>query len=185
MARKRERFFALMGALLFLLSASALTIAVVYDSITNKNDPATPDTSQQDQTNATCNIQQPVAAAAEKVPAEFQAKNDDVQELKIEDLTVGTGAAAKNGDCLHVKYYGTLAKDGTKFDENYTQTTALQLTLGAKQVIAGWEQGLVGLKVGGVRRLVIPADLAYGDAGQGSIPGKATLVFLVKLVAIK
>lgn len=182
MAMHRDRIFAMTGALLFLLSASALTIAVVYDSVTNKDKaPSTPDTSQ---TN-TCNIQQPVAAAAETVPANFEAKNSDVTTLKIQDLTVGTGATAKDGDCLYMKYYGTLAKDGTKFDENYTTANGLQLLLGSGQVIPGWEKGLVGMKVGGERRLVIPSDLAYGDTGQGTIPAKATLVFLVKLVKIK
>lgn len=171
-----------MGALLFLISASALTIAVIYDSVSNKDKPNnTPTTSQQ----TTCDIQTPVSAAAETLPANFEAKNADVTKLKIEDLTTGTGAAAKNGDCLYVKYYDTLAKTGAKFDENFTQSTGLQLQLGSGQVIPGWEQGLAGMKVGGVRRLVIPSDLAYGSAGQGPIPANATLVFLVKLVAIK
>lgn len=170
-----------MGALLFLISASALTIAVVYDSVTNKNKASNTPTSQQ----ASCDIQTPVSAGPETLPANYQTKNVDVSSLKIEDLTPGTGPAAKKGDCLYVKYYGTLAKDGTKFDENYTQSTGLQLELGTNQVIPGWEQGLVGMKVGGVRRLVIPAELAYGSAGQGPIPPNSTLVFLVKLVNIK
>jgi peptidylprolyl isomerase len=182
MAQKRDRFFALMGALLFLLSASALTIAVIYDSVTNKDKATnTPTTSQQ----TSCDIQVPVSAAAEKLPANFEAKNPDVKSLQTDDLTVGTGPAAKKGDCLYVKYYGTLAKDGTKFDENYTQGTGLQLLLGGGQVIPGWDQGLVGMKVGGVRRLVIPPSLAYGSSAQGSIPANSTLVFLVKLVKIK
>jgi FKBP-type peptidyl-prolyl cis-trans isomerase len=181
MAQKRDRFFALMGALLFLISASALTIAVIYDSVTSKDKATQPTTSQQ----TSCDIQVPVSAPPETLPASFDPKNADVKKLEIEDLTVGTGAVAKNGDCLYVKYYGTLAKDGSKFDENYSSGTGIQLMLGAGQVIPGWEQGLAGMKVGGVRRMVIPADLAYGSAGQGSIPGNATLVFLVKLVKIK
>jgi peptidylprolyl isomerase len=84
-----------------------------------------------------------------------------------------------------MKYYGTLASSGKVFDENYDKSTALQLQLGKGQVIPGWDQGLVGMKAGGVRRLVIPAELAYGATGQGDIPANATLVFLVKLVAIK
>jgi peptidylprolyl isomerase len=180
MAQKRDRFFALMGALLFLLSASALTIAVVYDSVTNKSDTPTTDTNQQ----STCDITQ-TSAGAEKLPSDFKATAETPKTLQSEDLTVGTGAAAKPGDCLQMKYYGTLASSGKVFDENYDKSTALQLQLGKGQVIPGWDQGLVGMKAGGVRRLVIPAELAYGATGQGDIPANATLVFLVKLVAIK
>lgn len=180
MARKRDRFFALMGALLFLLSASALTIAVVYDSVTNKDKAPATDTSQQ----TTCDITQ-VSASADTLPSNYEAKADTPKSLQINDLTVGSGAAAKAGDCLQMKYYGTLAANGKMFDENYDKPTALQLQLGGGQVIPGWDQGLVGMKVGGVRRLVIPPALAYGSAGQGSIPANATLVFLVKLIAIK
>lgn len=175
-----------MGALLFLISASALTIAVIYDSVTNKDNAPTNQVSTQ---KTGCDIRVPVSAAIEKVPGAFEPKNAELKSLAIKDISVGTGTAAKNGDCLYMKYYGTLAKDGTVFDENYSKPQALQLVLGSsdpqQQVIPGWEQGLIGMKVGGVRRLAIPSDLAYGDAGQGSIPGKATLVFLVKLVAIK
>jgi FKBP-type peptidyl-prolyl cis-trans isomerase len=171
-----------MGALLFFVTASALTIAVVFDSLSNKK----PDTTATDPTQrqTDCSINQ-VAGVAEKLPANYEAKAADVSELKITDLSQGTGPAAKAGDCLQMKYYGTLAKDGKMFDQNYDQASALQFALGKGQVIPGWDTGIVGMKVGGVRRLVIPSALAYGEAGQGSIPANATLVFLVKLVAIK
>jgi FKBP-type peptidyl-prolyl cis-trans isomerase len=100
-------------------------------------------------------------------------------------VSVGNGAVAKNGDCLVVKYYGTLASNGVKFDENFTQPTAFAFTLGQGQVIQGWDQGLVGMKVGGERRLVIPANLAYGSTGSGAIPANAALVFDVRLLKIK
>lgn len=108
-----------------------------------------------------------------------------VTALQTTDLTEGAGAAAKAGDCLYVKYYGTLAKNGAKFDENFTSSSAFAFTLGQGQVIQGWEQGVVGMKVGGMRRLVIPASLAYGSAAQGSIPANSDLVFVVKLLGIK
>ena len=75
--------------------------------------------------------------------------------------------------------------EGTVFDENYTKDTAYTLKLGNGEVISEWDQGLVGMKAGGVRRLVIPSDLAYGEAGRGSIPANADLVFAVKLVRIQ
>lgn len=169
-----------MGAMLFLISASALTIAVIYDAVSNKSQSPKTNTAQQ----ASCNIQVPVPAPAEKLPANYQKKDTATDSLKSRDIQLGSGAAATNGDCLYMKYYGTLAKDGTLFDENYDKATALQFTLGASEVIPGWDVGLVGMKVGGVRRLVIPGALAYPN-GQGNIPANATLVFLVKLVAIK
>jgi len=108
-----------------------------------------------------------------------------VTDLQSTDLTNGSGAAAKAGDCLVMKYYGTLAADGTKFDENFTNATAFAFTLGQGQVIQGWDKGLVGMKAGGMRRLVIPAAQAYGDQAQGSIPANSDLVFVVKLLRIQ
>ena len=84
-----------------------------------------------------------------------------------------------------MKYYGTLAADGTLFDENFTKDTAFTFALGSGQVIQGWDKGLEGVKVGGTRRLVIPSNLAYGEAGQGAIPANADLVFVVKLLRIQ
>ena len=84
-----------------------------------------------------------------------------------------------------MKYYGTLASDGTLFDENYTKDTSFSFKLGAGQVIQGWDKGLLGMKVGGERRLVIPSELAYGESGQGAIPANADLVFVVKLLRIQ
>jgi peptidylprolyl isomerase len=84
-----------------------------------------------------------------------------------------------------MKYYGTLATNGTKFDENFTDTTAFAFTLGQGQVIEGWDKGLVGMKAGGMRRLVIPAAEAYGSQAQGSIPANSDLVFVVKLLRIQ
>ncbi len=107
------------------------------------------------------------------------------------DLTVGTGAEAANGRRLTVNYAGWLysasAADnkGTLFDTSVGRSP-FSFTLGAGQVIRGWEQGVPGMKVGGVRRLVLPPDLAYGSAGAPpSIPGNATLVFEVALLDVQ
>ena len=105
-------------------------------------------------------------------------------ELVITELTEGTGPAAIDGDTVFVNYVGVLSKDGTRFDGNYG-FDAFGVTLGTGSVIAGWEQGLVGIKAGGRRQLDIPADLAYGEDGAGDIiqPGDA-LSFIVDAVAI-
>ena len=106
--------------------------------------------------------------------------------LKAEDLITGTGPAAKSGDKISVRYVGVLFANNKEFDSSWKRGKApFQLTLGQGQVIQGWDQGLVGMKVGGRRRLTIPPDLAYGAQGQPpTIPANATLVFDVDLTKI-
>ena len=105
-------------------------------------------------------------------------------ELAITDITEGTGDPAATGDTVLVHYVGVLSKDGTRFDGNF-DGDPFAVTLGSGSVIAGWEQGLVGMKQGGMRQLDIPADLAYGDAGAGNIikPGDA-ISFVVEALAV-
>jgi hypothetical protein len=107
--------------------------------------------------------------------------------LQIQDLVVGTGAEAVTGKKLTVKYVGTLT-DGTKFDSSYDRqppNDVFTLTLGAGGVIKGWDEGLVGMKEGGKRRLTIPPALGYGASGQGTIPPNATLIFEIELVKVE
>jgi len=106
------------------------------------------------------------------------------------DLRVGTGADAVNGRRLTVNYTGWLY-DASKTDQKGAQfdtsvgKTPFAFTLGAGQVIAGWDQGIVGMKAGGVRRLVIPPNLGYGATANGPIPGNSTLVFEVELLTVQ
>ena len=104
--------------------------------------------------------------------------------LALEDLTVGTGAEAKAGDMVTVNYIGRLT-NGQEFDNSYTRGNPIQFSLGAGQLIPGFEQGVLGMKVGGKRKLTIPPALGYGDQGAGGIPGKSTLVFEVELMGVK
>jgi FKBP-type peptidyl-prolyl cis-trans isomerase len=103
--------------------------------------------------------------------------------LVVDDLVVGTGATAVAGDRLTVNYVGTLT-NGQKFDSSYDRGTPFVFTLGAGAVIAGWDQGLVGMRVGGKRRLTIPPNLGYGNQQVGPIPANSTLIFEVELVSI-
>jgi peptidylprolyl isomerase len=104
--------------------------------------------------------------------------------LTVTDEVVGSGPAAKAGDTVTVNYVGALP-DGTVFDASANHGQPFSFTLGAGQVIPGWDQGLVGMKVGGKRKLIIPPDMAYGAQGAGGvIPPNATLLFEVELVKI-
>jgi FKBP-type peptidyl-prolyl cis-trans isomerase FkpA len=114
-----------------------------------------------------------------------EEQNQMTDLLKIETLKEGTGEAAKNGDMVSVHYTGTLL-NGTKFDSSLDRGEPITFQLGVGQVIAGWEQGILGMKVGEKRKLTIAPELAYGSAGAGGIiPPNATLIFETELVAIK
>ncbi len=111
--------------------------------------------------------------------------NKSMDKLKIEDIKVGTGPEVKSGDTISINYLGTL-EDGKKFDSSYDRGQPFETKIGVGQVIQGWDQGVVGMKVGGKRKLTIPSSLAYGDRGiPGVIPPKATLIFEVELMGIK
>lgn len=108
-----------------------------------------------------------------------------VKELNVEDLVVGTGAEAKAGNTISVHYTGWL-EDGTKFDSSLDKGKPIKFVLGDGRVIAGWEQGLTGMKVGGKRKLTIPPDLGYGAKGlRKYIPPNAALIFEVELLAVR
>lgn len=113
-----------------------------------------------------------------------------ITELKTTDTTAGTGAEAVDGKKLNVRYTGWLydkrvatTQKGSQFDSN--TTTGIPFTLGAGEVIKGWDQGVKGMKVGGKRTLLIPASLAYGSTGRSIIPGGAALIFEVELVSVQ
>jgi peptidylprolyl isomerase len=107
------------------------------------------------------------------------------QELEIEDLEEGDGDEAQSGDQITVNYVGVLYENGEEFDSSFEGGQPFPLTLGAGDVIDGWDQGLEGMKVGGRRQLVIPPDLAYGPQGQPpTIPPNATLVFVIDLLSV-
>ncbi len=121
-------------------------------------------------------------------PPTMPTENTATPELQILDTVAGSGQEAKAGDTVTVNYVGAL-ENGTVFDASskHPETAkGFTFSLGAGQVIKGWDQGIVGMKVGGKRRLVIPAALAYGDRAVGGvIPANSTLIFEVELLSIK
>jgi FKBP-type peptidyl-prolyl cis-trans isomerase len=172
MARKRERFFALMGALFFLITASALSIAVIVAAVTSKSSDDSSNTSK------------PSASQLAGTKLKNFTPTSDVPKLVIKDTKVGSGSAVKAGDTVTVDYTGAVAATGIIFQSSLD--SGQPATFNINQVIKGWTEGMPGMHVGGTRRLTIPADLAYGanpPTGSG-IPANAPLVFDITLHSI-
>jgi peptidylprolyl isomerase len=107
-------------------------------------------------------------------------------DLEIHDLAEGEGAEAAPGSTAVVHYVGVAFSTGEEFDASWNRGEPFAFPLGAGAVIAGWDRGVVGMKVGGRRRLVIPPDLAYGDRGAGAVIGPGeTLIFVVDLLDVR
>jgi peptidylprolyl isomerase len=106
-------------------------------------------------------------------------------QLELEDITVGDGDEAVAGKVVEVHYVGVAWKDGRQFDASWDRGNTFKFGLGRGQVIAGWDQGVTGMRVGGRRRITIPPMLAYGKRGAGGVIGPdETLVFVVDLVGV-
>ncbi len=120
----------------------------------------------------------------EKDPTEEPEKKEEATGLKIEDIKVGEGEAVKEGDTVKVHYTGMLT-NGKVFDSSKERGEPFRFTVGAGNVIKGWEEGLIGMKVGGKRLLTIPPDLGYGDRDMGDIPPNSTLIFEIELLGLE
>lgn len=119
-------------------------------------------------------------------PKVAEPKGAPPKELVTKDLEEGTGATAKAGDVVAMNYVGVSYKTGKEFDASWSRGEPFIFTLGAGEVIPGWDQGIEGMKVGGRRELIIPPELGYGSAGSPPvIPPNETLVFVVDLEEIK
>ena len=149
-------------------------------------------------TDATLGGAQPANETASQTPNQNSASESPApavnpNAVSMQDVSVGGGATAQAGDQVTVQYVGKLA-DGTVFDQSSSHTTVMQgctkagvfcFQLGSGQVIPGWDQGVIGMKVGGERKLIIPPSLAYGNQQIGPIPANSTLYFDIKLVDVK
>src|SRR6267154_6021445 len=133
-------------------------------------------------------LQHPPQLPARRMPSQLEetpmSPVTTASGLTIEDTVIGEGAAATAGRDVIVHYAGWLA-DGTQFDSSKEKQDPFEFTLGKKEVMPGWEEGLSGMKVGGTRKLIIPPQLAYGKEGAGdTIPPNETLTFEVELLAV-
>lgn len=171
MAKKRQRVGALIAAIVFLVSSLATSVAVIWLLVDNNNQPTTPEASQTNQQESLVGSKLQNFTPVEKV--------DQLQSI---DTQVGDGAEAKADSTLTVIYTGALAKDGTIFDASGNQPATFALSA----VIKGWQEGVPGMKVGGTRRLLIPASLAYGDQSPSeAIPPNSDLVFDITLINVQ
>jgi peptidylprolyl isomerase len=138
--------------------------------------------------NTTTTVSTPKSGPLATEPVIKLPKTPAPTKLVKTDLVVGTGATAEPGDQVAVNYIGELYKNGKVFDASWKDTPGKAFgpfQLGAGAVIKGWDQGLVGMKVGGRRELIIPPSLAYGKNGSGTtIPPNATLIFVVDLLSV-
>jgi FKBP-type peptidyl-prolyl cis-trans isomerase len=185
MARKRDRAFAGFFAILFLVTSSAVTIAVVWDAVTKKDDTST-NTSQTDTEKKALealNKQKESKVDGKLAGTQLAgftpvASIDKLQEI---DTTPGNGDEVKPGATVTVDYTGAVASTGKIFQSSLDSGQPISFPLSG--VIAGWSQGVPGMKVGGTRRLLIPANLAYGanPPGGSGIPANADLVFDITL----
>ncbi len=115
----------------------------------------------------------------------IQGVEQNMENLIIEDLEVGEGKEVKQNDTVVIHYNGTL-QDGTKFDSSIDRGQPFETQIGVGMVIPGWDQGVLGMKIGGKRKLVVPPELAYGEQGAGEvIPPNSTLIFELELLDIK
>jgi len=177
-ARKRDRTFAAFGAILFLITSSALTIGVIVALIQQSHASKTQNTNTNP--NSTSNQQ----AKLQGTKLQNFTPIANIPSLQVQDIKPGTGATVKPGANVTVNYTGAIAATGIIFQSSLD--TGQPATFSLSGVIAGWSQGIPGMKVGGTRRLLIPSSLAYGanpPTGSG-IPANADLVFDVTLLKI-
>jgi peptidylprolyl isomerase len=143
---------------------------------------AAPTTSTSTSSTPTATTPKPPSPLSKK-PVVVVPSGPAPKTLVVKDLITGTGPAAANGSNITVNYVGVLYKGGKEFDSSWKRNTTFPFKLGQGSVIPGWDKGLVGMKVGGRRELIIPANLAYGSSGSPpTIPPNAALVFVVDLL---
>jgi cyclophilin family peptidyl-prolyl cis-trans isomerase/FKBP-type peptidyl-prolyl cis-trans isomerase len=159
-----------------------LDTSVTDPPAASSSDASTSDASTSD---ASSSSSTPTASTSPEKP-EVSIPAEQPTELVITDLVEGEGEPAKEGDTVTVHYVGVLSEDGTEFDNSWDRGQPYPVTLGTGSVIQGWEDGLIGVKAGGRRQLDIPAELAYGESGSGSvIPPGAALSFVIDVVSIE
>ena len=167
------------------LAAAALALSACADG--GSDTVAAPETKESACPGAPTPVEPPAGATTDlkTKPVIAVPKAPAPTALEVSDIVVGDGKQACSGDSVEMQYVGVTYADGKQFDASWDRGEPFPFQLGGGQVIGGWDQGIVGMKVGGRRQLVIPPDLGYGAQGAGpDIPPGATLVFVVDLVNV-
>ncbi len=184
MARTHERIIALVIAILFFVTAVGTGAAVVWDVMQNKKEQKTVDNTSPstNQANQDTTKPDPNQAKLEGTPLSGFTPMPSIAKLSYTDTKVGSGDTVKKGDTITVDYTGAVASTGKIFQSSidYGQPVTFPLS----NVIQGWQEGVPGMKVGGVRRLYIPTSLAYGASPPAGIPANADLVFDITVRSI-
>ena len=172
--------------LLALLAAMSLALAACGDDDDESaSEPATATETSLAETAAAEPASEEISTNLDEKPAIAQPSGKPPAELETDDVVKGKGATAKKGDNVSVQYVGVNFSNGAEFDASWNRGEPFEFTLGAGQVIPGWDEGVAGMKEGGRRKLVIPPDMGYGEAGSPpTIPPNETLVFVVDLVKV-
>lgn len=171
MVRKRDRIFALVIAAAFLFTTVGVSVAIIWQIVQENKTPEATTTSTSSNTNQN--------SSSEGKPMDGFTPVAKVDSLQKIDLQAGSGDEVKPGDTVTVDYTGAIASTGKIFQSSLD--TGQPITFGLDQVIVGWKEGVPGMKVGGKRRLLIPADKAYGANPPQGIPANADLVFDITL----
>jgi peptidylprolyl isomerase len=167
-------------AILTILACAALAIAGC-----GGDDDATTEAADSNQPSGSAAAESSGDASSRGKPAVEVPEGAPPKQLEEVELIEGTGAEAKSGDKVTVQYVGVGFDNGEEFDSSWSRNEPFSFTLGAGEVIPGWDQGVAGMKVGGQRELIIPPELAYGEAGAPPAIGpNETLVFVVDLVEV-
>lgn len=194
--KEKDQDFPVMNVLSRLQVAVLLTVAAFAVSGCGKDKKSAeqPEQTTQQQTQQPTTSEQPPTKKAKKTPVSTDLKQrpkiqapggQPPTKLETEEIVKGDGKTAKAGDTVTVQYVGALFKNGEEFDASWNRGQPFPFSLGAGQVIQGWDEGVAGMKVGGRRKLTIPPDLAYGPQGSGPIGPNETLIFIVDLKAVK
>ena len=172
--------------LLALLAALALSLAACGDDDEDTDSASTGTQSSETETEAAAEPPAEISTNLKEKPVIAQPSGDPPTELQKEDVVKGKGTTAKAGDNVSVQYVGVNWSNGAEFDASWNRGEPFTFTLGAQQVIPGWDEGVAGMKEGGRRKLVIPPAMGYGEAGSPpAIPPNETLVFVVDLEKVE
>jgi len=184
-AKRAPLTLAVAAAATALLAAGCGSSSSGSGTISVGNEAAPPASLTQASSSTSTTGTTPTSGPLSKAPTVTPPTGPAPTKLVTKDLIVGTGPEAKAGDTVTVNYVGVLYNGGKEFDASWKRNEPFTFELGAGKVIKGWDQGVVGMKVGGRRELIIPAELGYGAQGSPpTIPANAALVFVVDLLSV-